>query len=215
MSRIESFQLFGELISEVETNKPVIALTFDDGPTRKFTPDILDTLAQHDVQATFFVNGKPLANNPDIGERMVEEGHELANHGFTHKRMVFMPPWRVKSEIETTDAEIRKAGHVGEIHFRPPYGKKLFFLPLYLSRQNRPTIMWSMAPEENVSMDQSADALTAYVVGNATPGDIVLLHPMFSSGQRTRDALGEIIVELRSAGFDLVTLSELLELRGL
>lgn len=211
VSRIESFQLFGELISEVGTDKPLIAMTFDDGPTRKFTPDILDTLAAHDVQATFFVNGRPLAQNPDIGRRIIAEGHELANHGYTHKRMVFMPPWRVRQEIEDTDAEIRAVGYQGEIHFRPPYGKKLLFLPLYLSRHERPTIMWSMAPEENVPMDQSAEALTDYVVNHAKAGDIILLHPMFSTGQRTRDALGHIIVKLRAAGFTLVTVSELFE----
>ncbi len=210
VSRIESFQLFGMLISEIDTDKPVIALTFDDGPTRKYTPDILETLAEQKVQATFFVNGQALAKNPDIGAQIVSDGHELANHSYTHKRMVFMPPWRVRREIEDTDAEIRKAGHKGTIHFRPPYGKKLFMLPLYLSRHNRPTIMWSMAPEENVPADQDAEALTAYILHHASPGDIILLHPMFSTGQRTRDALSDIIVELRAAGFQFAKLSELI-----
>ncbi len=82
---------------------------------------------------------------------------------------------------------------------------------MYLSRHNRPTIMWSMAPEENVPSDQGADALTAYVLDHASSGDIILLHPMFSTGQRTRDALASIIVELRAAGFTFVTLSELLD----
>lgn len=96
------------------------------------------------------------------------------------------------------------------IHFRPPYGKKLFFLPLYLSRKNRPTIMWSMAPEENVQEGQGPDALTAYVLEHAKPGQIILLHPMFSSGARTREALPDIINGLRDKGYQLVTLSELL-----
>lgn len=211
ISRIEHFQIFGTLISEIATEKPLIALTFDDGPTRKFTPDILATLDTLDIPATFFVNGLPLAKNPDIGEQILAQGHELANHGYTHKNMAFMPPWRVKREIEDTDAIIRDLGYEGEIHFRPPYGKKLFFLPLYLSRHNRPTIMWSMAPEENVSSDQDADALTAYVIEHAKPGQIILFHPMFSSGERTRSALPAIIQGLRNAGYELVTLSKLLE----
>lgn len=210
INRIESFQLFGTLISEVETTKPLIALTFDDGPTPKFTPMILNTLQDAGVKATFFVNGLPLSKTPQIGERMVTQGHELANHGYTHKRMVFMPPWRVAREIEKTDTAIRNLGYEGPIHFRPPYGGKLFFLPLYLSRHNRPTIKWSMAPEENVPMDQGPEALTAYVLENARPGQIILLHPMFSSGARTRAALPDIITGLRDAGFELVTLSHLL-----
>ena len=141
---------------------------------------------------------------------MIREGHELANHAYNHDRMIFMTPWRVAREIEDTDAEIRALGFEGEIHFRPPYGKKLFFLPLYLSRHDRPTIMWSMAPEENVPKEQGPEELTSYILDRASLGDIILLHPMFSSGERTREALPEIIAGLRSAGFELVTLSELL-----
>jgi peptidoglycan/xylan/chitin deacetylase (PgdA/CDA1 family) len=212
ISRIESFQLFGTLISEVPTTVPVIALTIDDGPTAKYAPEILAILAEQNVKATFFVNGRSLAKNPDIGQAIVQQGHELGNHGYTHKRMVFMPPWRVAREIQDTDSEIRAMGHRGEIHFRPPYGNKLFFLPLYLSRHDRPTIMWSMAPEEHVPADLPPEALADYVVQMAEPGQIILLHPMFSSGAGTRAALPRMISEMRAAGYEFVLLSELLSL---
>lgn len=86
-----TFQLFGEIVPRVETDAPLVALTFDDGPTAAFTDVVLNTLRERDVRATFFVTGHELEKNPIAGRRIVAEGHELGNHSYTHARMIFKP----------------------------------------------------------------------------------------------------------------------------
>lgn len=131
LSNSRTFQFFGNLVHKVETEQKVVALTFDDGPTH-YTEEILSLLAELDVQATFFVTGRELAENPEAGAMVVEAGHELGNHSWSHQRMVFKSPGFIRDEIQRTNEQIRAASHQGPIHFRPPNGKKLLLLPRYL-----------------------------------------------------------------------------------
>ena len=102
-----TFQLAGTLVSHVETDEKVVALTFDDGPTAR-TPELLATLDAADVPATFYLIGKDLAAHPEYGKQIVDAGHEIGNHSFSHRRMVFVTPGTVRDEIERTDAEIHE-----------------------------------------------------------------------------------------------------------
>ena len=104
------------MVSHVETEQKVVALTFDDGPTAR-TPELLATLDAADVPATFYLIGKDLAAHPEYGKQIVDAGHEIGNHSFSHRRMVFVTPGTVRDEIERTDAEIRKTGFSGDITF--------------------------------------------------------------------------------------------------
>src|SRR5690606_40623074 len=84
----------------------------------------------------FHVTGVQTCALP-ISRRMVEEGHELGNHTYTHRRMVLVSPRTIRAEIEPTDSLIRAAGQRGPIHFRPPYGSRVVGLPWYLARTDR------------------------------------------------------------------------------
>lgn len=209
ISRLDDFQLFGTLITHVETDQPVVALTFDDGPT-DWAHEVAATLSEHDVHATFFVTGREANKNPEALAALIGAGHEIGNHSYSHPRMIFMPMARVAREIEDTDAILRASGYDGPIQFRPPFGKKLVTLPLYLERHNRASIMWSLEPEYKPEPTDDPAEIARRTIEAARPGDIILLHPMYNSRAATRAALPEIITGLRGRGFDFVTVSELL-----
>ena len=210
LSSARSFQLFGELVQRVETDDKVVALTFDDGPSKRFTDEVLEILAAEQVTATFFVTGKEAEQNPDEVRQLYQAGHQLGNHSFSHPRMLFMSQATIASELERTDAAIRAAGYQGDILFRPPYGKKLLMLPRYLAKHNRTTIMWDLEPETDPKLAKNAQAMADYVINNARPGSIVLLHVMYQSRQTSREALPLILKGLKQQGYRFVTVNELL-----
>jgi peptidoglycan/xylan/chitin deacetylase (PgdA/CDA1 family) len=213
LSRATTYQLFGDIVPRVETNEKVVALTFDDGPT-PFAREVLQTLAARNVHATFFLIGAQIVEDPADARAIAASGNQIGNHSWSHDRMVFKRPSFIASEIEKTDREIRKAGYVGEIQIRPPYGKKLVGLPWYLARHHRKTIMWDVDPLTDRNVDRSTDRIVEFVLSRVRPGSIVLLHPMYNGREATRDALGPIIDGLHARGFRFVTVNELLAYRG-
>jgi peptidoglycan-N-acetylglucosamine deacetylase len=210
LSNLRGYQVAGKLVSHVETHDSVVALTFDDGPVPERVEPLLAELRELNARATFFVIGEALAQSPESGRRLVEAGHELGNHSYTHQRMVLKSSDFYAAEIEQTDAQIRAAGQRGEIVFRPPYGKKLFGLPLYLARTGRTTVTWGIEPESDPSIARSSERIVADVLDNVSKGSIILLHPWYDSGEPTRRAIAPIVQELRARGYELVTVSELI-----
>ena len=207
LSNARTIQLFGGIVDRVETGTPVVALTFDDGPTDQFTAEVLEVLRQRQVKATFFVTGAALDRNPALGRQIVAAGHELGNHSYSHARLVLRPLSFIREEIERTDQLIRQAGYQGEIHFRPPNGKKLILLPYYLATTGRRTITWTVAPE---STPGQAGLIVARALEQVRPGSIILLHVMYESRAESRTALPEIIDGLQAKGYRFATVSELL-----
>lgn len=209
-SKSESSQIFGEIINRVEASDKVVALTFDDGPSSEYTEEILEILEDAGVKATFFLVGKDIQSNPVEAQNIIAAGHELGNHSFTHSRMLFKSLDFVKEEIEKTDRLIRKAGYTGEIHFRPPYGKKLFTLPYYLNSRNITSVTWDVAPDSALPLDSSPEAFAQYAISNTRPGSIILMHVMFESRRRSMAAIPAIISGLKGEGYEFVTVSQLL-----
>ncbi len=160
LSKSRTYQLFAPIVSHVKTDKPVVALTFDDGPTATHAQTVLDVLSDKDIKATFFVTGRQTLENLDLAKAIVEAGHELGNHSFSHKRMIFKSPNFIRNEIEETDKAIRQAGHIGPIYFRPPYCKKLFVLPWYLRQEKRITVTVNLEPD---TYERTAEGMVDYV----------------------------------------------------
>ncbi|HUP44945.1 MAG TPA: polysaccharide deacetylase family protein [Thermoanaerobaculia bacterium] len=213
VSRSRTFQLFGEIVPRVEMERRLVALTFDDGPRAAALPEILEPLAQNGVQATFFLCGAQMEEQPGVAEALVAAGHELGNHSWSHRRMVLKSPAFIAGEIEKTDALIRAAGHQGTIHFRAPYGKKLLLLPWYLQRRGRIHVTWDVEPESDPAIDADAARIAEHVLERVRPGSIILLHPWYGARENTRKALPAIVEGLRARGYELVTVSELLRHR--
>ncbi|HEY7800854.1 MAG TPA: polysaccharide deacetylase family protein [Hyphomonadaceae bacterium] len=214
LSRSRDFQLFGEIIPRVETSEKVVALTFDDGPTPEYTDGVLDVLRERGVKATFFLMGVDSEKNPEQVRAIIADGHELGNHTYSHPDMTLASVDKAKDEVERTDAALRNAGYSGEIHFRPPFGKKLIGLPLYLSDHDRKTITWDVEPESFGDIAADPELITAHVLEKTKPGSIIILHVMYKARETSRQALPEVIDGLQARGFRFVTVSELLAMRA-
>ena len=210
ISKSRTFQFFGELIPRVNTQQKAVALTFDDGPIPGSTEEILSVLNEGGIKATFFVTGAELEQHPEQGRKLVAAGHELGNHSFSHSRMVLKTPSFVKFEIERTDELIRQTGYQGLIHFRPPFGKKLVLLPFYLSQHSRKSITWDVEPDSFPEVGSDATKIVEYVLANAKPGSIILLHVMYPSRKESLKSVKGIIAGLKSRGYEFKTVSELL-----
>lgn len=204
-----AFQLFGDLVHRIETEEPIVALTFDDGPAPGASDRILEVLASHDIRATFFFTGAELEANPGLAPRFVAAGHELGNHSYSHRRMLLRSPSFIRHEVEATDSLIRLAGYTGPIAFRPPYGKKLVGLPYFLSRTDRTTVMWDVEPDSHPEVAGSADRIVEHVLREVRPGSILILHIMYPSRAEVLRSVDGVVRGLKAKGYRFVTVSEL------
>jgi len=209
ISKSRTFQFFGSIVNRVDTEEKVIALTFDDGP-ELYTKDILNVLSDKQVRATFFIIGERLNDNLDIGKEIVEQGHELGNHSYTHQRFLLKSQSFIDTEIQETNKLIREAGYEGAITFRPPYGKKLLGLPWYLNKHKIETIMVDVEPD---TYGSTSDFFVEYTVANTKAGSIILLHPFCDTCSEQRKAVPLIIDALKEKGYTFLTVSELLSYR--
>jgi len=203
-----TYQLFGGLTEQIETNQKLVALTFDDGPTKNVS-QILPLLDKYNAKATFFLIGEEIEKHPEEAKKIVEAGHQIGNHTYSHNRMVFKTPSYIIEEIQKTDQLIQKAGYKGEIDFRPPNGKKLVGLPYYLNKHNRDTITWNIEPD---SYYTNASDKVNYVTENIKPGSIILMHPMYDDTGNEIQAIEGVLQALSNEGYTFVTVNKLQEL---
>lgn len=185
-----------------------IALTFDDGPSAKLTPRLLDMLKERGIKATFFVLGTCVAANPELVKRMVEEGHEVGNHSWDHKSLAGLGAAGLQAQIDRTNAAIENAGGVKPVVIRPPYGATNSSLNKKLDEQyGLKVIMWSVDPLD--WKFRNSPRVTAQILENTKPGSIVLAHDIHAT---TVDAMPATLDGLKDRGFEFVTVSELLAL---
>ncbi|PLS08601.1 polysaccharide deacetylase family protein [Neobacillus cucumis] len=204
-----TFQVFGGLTDQVKTNQKVVALTFDDGPTKN-VEKILPLLKEYQAKATFFLIGNEIDKYPDEAKMIASAGHQIGNHTYSHQRMIFKSPAYIKEEIEKTDKQIRKAGYQGQIDFRPPNGKKLVGLPYYLSKHHRDTITWNIEPDSYYSR---AEDKVKYVKKNVKSGSIILIHPMYDQTGEELKTIKGILQSLSKEGYQFITVNELQEMK--
>ncbi|WP_279401417.1 polysaccharide deacetylase family protein [Piscibacillus salipiscarius] len=212
LSKSRTFQLIGDPVTQIETEDKVVALTFDDGPGPN-ADEILSILDEHNVKGTFYLVGEAIEQNKEAARNIVDAGHEIGNHSYTHKRMIFKSYSFVEEEIEKTDGLIREIGYEEEITFRPPYGRKLVTLPLYLSNHDRQAIMWNLEPDFMPDISDDPEAIANYVSENIEPGSIVLLHVMYEHRDASLNSVDGMITQLKKKGYKFVTVSELKEKR--
>ncbi|WP_077617479.1 polysaccharide deacetylase family protein [Bacillus sinesaloumensis] len=200
-----SYQLFGGLTQQIDTEQKVVALTFDDGPTQN-VHESLPLLDKYNVKATFFLIGQDIEKYPEEAKQIVEAGHQVGNHTYSHDRMVLKSQSFISEEIEKTDELIREAGYEGENDFRPPYGKKFVGLPYYLSKEDRETITWNIEPDtyHTTPVDK-----VNYVKENIQPGSIILMHPMYAEVDKVLAEIEGVIQTLQDEDYTFVTVDEL------
>ena len=208
LSNSRSIQVAGELVTRVETTDSVVALTFDDGPIPIYTDSVLAILAEFQIPATFFMVGERMERAPDVVARVRAQGHELANHSYSHPALILKRPSIIRSQVEATDSIIRAMGHEGEIWFRPPYGKRLLGLPLYLARKRRPVVLWDLEPD---TYWLDAAEVVDHVEAGVQPGSIILLHVELPVRKENRIALRILIPSLLARGYKFVTVTDLMQ----
>jgi peptidoglycan/xylan/chitin deacetylase (PgdA/CDA1 family) len=191
-----------------------VSLTFDDGPARQFTEQILDILREHHVPATFFVCGKKVEEHPDLLRRIVAEGHEVGNHTYSHLFVYFKSRRRMAEEIDRTQAIIEKVIGFRPNIFRPPYGARWFGLVPTLLERGMYLILWSAT---GYDWKKDAQGITEAVLQKLQPGAVILLHDgreTRSAGEidrsRTVLALPGIIATARQQGYTFAPLKDFL-----
>lgn len=211
LSKARCFQLVGAVTCRVETAAKLVALTFDDGPTPEGVDAVLAELGPRGIHATFFLIGSRMEKYPGQAERLIATGHELGNHTYSHQRNLGRSQEFYANEIAKTRALLRAAGSDTQL-FRPPFGKRLIGLPLEVERAGYRTIMWDV--EDQPEKFTEPRAFAQDILARVRPGSIILIHPMYRHNQVARDALPIILDRLRSRGYEVITVSELLERNG-
>lgn len=206
-----SFQAKTIKDAPVPNGEKVIALTFDDGPWPETTEQILATLKQEKVKATFYMIGQPLKSFPEIGKKVLADGHVIANHTL-HHWYHRMSPLVAQREIEDTQKIIREVLNVETAYFRPPGGVLTNGLVAYAQKHGQSVNMWSVDSNDSHPKRPSPEAMLKTILAQATPGGIVLMHDGGGSHVNTAKAVPQIITQLRAQGYRFVTVPELLEL---
>ena len=190
----------------IDPSKPMVALTFDDGPLASVGNQIMDCLAQYGGKATFYVVGERCASYKDEMQRMVAEGHEIGNHTYSHKYLNKLGAAEIQSQIQRGNEAILAASGVPAATVRLPGGNKNATV---LANVNAPMIMWSIDTLDWKTKN-TASTVNA-VLGKVKDGDIVLMHELYTA---TGNAAVQIIPALVEQGYQLVTVSELAQYRG-
>jgi peptidoglycan/xylan/chitin deacetylase (PgdA/CDA1 family) len=187
---------------EIDPNKPMIALTYDDGPS-KYTNELLELLKENNSAATFFVLGSQVNKFEDTIIQMIEDGNQIGNHSYDHQRLTTLNDEELYNQINKTDNLIYEAALYKPFVMRPPYGSTSEAL---IEKLQKPIIKWSIDTRDWES--RNADAITDIVLEKVNDGDIILMHDLYES---SLEASKTVIPELIKRGYQLVTVSELSE----
>lgn len=200
----------GTVVWDAPNSKKVIALTFDDGPNKKYTPLVLDLLKQFKVKATFFLVGSCVKSNPDLVKKIFKNGHELANHTATHPDLRKTSLSQLQKEIETTRHEIVKITGYSTKYFRPAGGVYNQGIVDISQKTKHKIILWSWDQDTLDWTKPNHTQIAQKVIKNASGGDIVLMH---DNQIQTVNALKIFLPKLKDMGYTFVTISELLKLK--
>jgi peptidoglycan/xylan/chitin deacetylase (PgdA/CDA1 family) len=189
--------------------RPLVALTYDDGPNPHNTERIAELLAEHEARATFFVIGKKVEDGREsILARTASAGHEIGNHTYSHDPALLGNSAAIRDDIEQANACVAAVtGREPEV-FRPPFGKRIRSLSAGARSMGLTTVLWSIDPCD--WRDEGPAAVVAAVVSATRPGSIILLHDGGPPRPSVVDGTRLILRELGARGFGFVTVSELL-----
>ncbi|MNH89995.1 Peptidoglycan-N-acetylglucosamine deacetylase [compost metagenome] len=197
-------------IYDVKTSEKRVALTFDDGPDNRYTPQILDILQENQVKATFFLVGRQIDKDPSVVKRIYSEGHEIGNHTVNHPNLNKMEVQEISQEIENNNAKIKELTGYTPVLFRSPYGNASEKVKDVLKQNHLMLVNWSVDTRD--WKETSPEMILANLKKEIHPGSIVLQH---SFGGRkvhnTIQALPEEIKWLKEQGYTMVTVSELIK----
>lgn len=205
-----SSNIYLKSVCKGDTDDKVIALTFDDGPDEIMTPRVLDVLKRHDIKATFFLIGDKVDKLPHIVKRMVDEGHIVGNHTYSHSGLFpLSSSAKVKNELQRCNDSIYKAVGLRTELFRPPFGVTNPIIGKNVRQCGFKTIGWSIRSLDTVK-GKSREEIVEKIERQLHPGAIILLHDRCENADVL---LEKIITSSIEKGYDIVSLDEMLKLK--
>ena len=193
-------------VTRINTRQPLVALTFDDGPHPRLTPQLLDLLRAAGVRATFYMIGRNVARYPELAARVAAEGHEIGNHTWSHPSLFGHSDAALLDQIDRTSLAIQAAVGRAPVTMRPPYGNLYPRQRLLLHHaRNMPTVLWSVDPED--WRRPASAVITQRIVSASHPGAVILTHDIHANTVR---AVPDTIAGLAARGYRFVTVSELI-----
>lgn len=195
-------RLMEQELMEQSQAHPEVALTFDDGPSPKYTPLLLDGLKERNVRATFFLLGKNVKENQELVQRMQAEGHLLGNHTYNHVQLNKIPETTARQEILKTNNEIYEATGKYPEYMRPPYGAWKKNMELCIEML---PVFWDIDTLDWKS--QNVDAILKTAGEEPEDGSIILMHDEY---QTSVEAALLLIDRLKEKGYEFVTVDELI-----
>ncbi len=206
-------QWFGQTFVGLSNRPRVIALTFDDGPNPRCTQSLLETLAKHNVKATFFLIGRYVKEQPDLAKNIAVAGHSIGNHTFTHPKLIFTSNNRTRQELQQCEDALTQAVGPHSNLFRPPFGGRRPSTLRIARELGLVPVMWNVtgwdwnAPPSG----QIVQKVSKQIRG----GDIILLHDgghlaPGADREPTVKATDHLIERYKSEGFEFVTIPEMM-----
>jgi peptidoglycan/xylan/chitin deacetylase (PgdA/CDA1 family) len=206
-------------VYHVRIAKKVVALTFDDGPSPIWTPQILDVLKKSNVKATFFMIGMHVKKYPQVAQRVAQEGHEIGNHSLSHHVLLYYTKEELKKEILANEAMIKDVTGQKTILFRPPKAWLTKREKKKIRDLGYKVVLWTLNSKDWVTFDDKY--IIRYILKNIRPGDIILFHDSggtfsIEGGDRheTVSAISRLAEKLKEKGYKFVTVSELLAMEN-
>ena len=200
------------MITEVAASQKAVAITFDDGPNPIYTPQVLEIFANVEGKATFFMIGEQMEKNPEVVKEVAEQGHEIGNHTFSHPKLSELTPADCLAEMERNEQIIRELTGQSPVVFRPPY-----------LDYNHDTISiveskgYSMIGALNLEAQDWEQPGVEHILSasrkSVRNGSILIFHDGYGDRSQTIQAVKKLVSELKSQGYQLLTVSELLNLR--
>jgi peptidoglycan-N-acetylglucosamine deacetylase len=207
---IPQLQLFGNFICRGSNSRRCVALTFDDGPDPRSTPQLLGLLRAEQISAAFFCVGKRVEANPELAARIVREGHLLENHSYAHSNFTnFFSTARLQAELTQTQTVIAKTSGVAPNFFRPPVGlsnPRTFRAARNLDLK---VIGWTIRSLDTVIV--KPEKIVARVTRGLKPGAIILLHDGNIPAEKLLATVKSLLDTLRGLGYEIVRLDALLK----
>lgn len=184
----------------VPDEKLVLSLTFDDGPHPQYTPEILDLLDEHNIQATFFLIGRNVEAYPYLVRDIIYRGHSIGNHTLEHRHFINIPLAQQMDEIRQTDNILQEIDGRRKHAFRPPNGKMSLRLFLQLILSRTPIVLWSLNSLDYLYKDPK-ELVDTFSDTTVAAGDIILLH---DDASHTVEGLRILIPWWKNLGFSFV-----------
>jgi len=200
---------FRPWVRDIDPTRPMVALTFDDGPSFH-TIDVLDTLERHNSVATFFVTGRWISSHSQTVLRAHNMGNEIVGHAWSHPTLTAVTDARIHSEIDSTNRAIEELTGTPSMLFRPPYGAHNNRVRAISQDLGVPIILWSLDTHDWDG--RGSNVIYNTVMNNVRDGDIILFHDTRGT---TSAAVRRIVPDLIARGYQLVTVTELLYYSGI